>query len=277
MIKKILCPTDFSGVSSNAIEFAAKLAQRTNSTLTLVHVQPVAIGEGINLFAGGDRESVAEAKLATKQLEDICLELNRTFKISCTHEIIASSLESFENVIAAESPKYDLTVIGTNGADTINQFYFGSHSYRVAKKETGCVIIVPENCSFSGIENLAFASDCTNPEQMGFRQLKVFTDLFNPELRVLYISEKDNPEAKSIYSTFCNLVGEALNYENNIVFERIIFENEAEAIGKFMEKTNAEILALYMEDRSLLFKTFHEDVIKKLTSYADFPILIFHE
>ena len=41
MIKKIICPTDFSKASINAIEYAAKLAKVFNAELLLVNVQVV--------------------------------------------------------------------------------------------------------------------------------------------------------------------------------------------------------------------------------------------
>lgn len=276
MIRKILCPTDFSSASNNAVEYAAKLAQQTSATLTLLHVQPIAIGEGINVFAGGQRESVAEARAATEHMEAICLELNKEFNVSCTHEIAATTLESFEKTIADESAGFDLTILGTNGADSLSQYYFGSHSFRVAKKETGPVLIVPENCTFQGIANLAFASNSPDPAKMSVRQLKQFTDIFNPELRAVYISEKESESTKNAYVTFCNFLDEALNYGNKIIFEQVFHSNAEEAVEKFMIKTNADLLALHMEEHNFLYNVFHEDVIRKIVSNAEFPVLVVH-
>ncbi len=274
---KILCPTDFSSASINAVEYAARFAQKMNASLTLLHVQPVYVSEGVSYFSGGDRESIVELKQAADQLKDICANITAVFKVACDFENIPAVTQGIEKTISLESVKYDLTIIGTNGADKMSEFYFGSHSYRIAKKESGPVLIVPEECEYHDILNVAFASDCHIGDTLLLDQLKKLTDAFNPQVRVVHISEKDTALSREVYKTFCNLTEETLNYEGRITFERIIHDNKAEAIENFMTKTNADLLALYMEKHCFLHNVFHENIIKKLTSYASFPILVFHK
>lgn len=274
---KILCPTDFSSTSTNAIEYAAKYAKQTGASLTLLHVQPVYVSEGVNYFSGGDRVSMTEFKDAADQLGDICANVTSVFNVPCSFENVTTVSEGVEKTISDESGNYDLTIIGTNGADKMSQFYFGSHSYRIAKKEAGPVMIVPEGCEFNGILNLAFASDCHIGDSILLEQLKKFTDAFNPQVRAVYVSEKDTALSREVYEAFCTLTAETLNYEGNITFERIIHENKAEAIENFVNKTHADLLALYMEKHSFIYNLFHESIVKKLTSYASFPILVFHK
>lgn len=45
MIKKILCPTDFSEASLTGIEYASKLAQALNAQITLINIVKASIGE----------------------------------------------------------------------------------------------------------------------------------------------------------------------------------------------------------------------------------------
>jgi nucleotide-binding universal stress UspA family protein len=274
---KILCPTDFSSASVNAVEYAAKYAQQTGATLTLMHVQPVYMSEGVSYFSGGDRESITELKQAADQLKDICESITSVFNVPCSFENVPSVSHGIEKTISIESEKYDLTIIGTNGADKMSEFYFGSHSFRIAKKESGPVLIVPEECAFNGIQNVAFASDCHIGDTMLLKQLKNLTDAFKPMVRVVHISEKDTDLSREVYKAFCSLTEETLNYEDNITFERIIHDNKTDAIESFVNKTHADLLALYMEKHCLLHNVFHESIVKKLTSYASFPILVFHK
>ena len=277
MIQKILCPTDFSAASNNAIEYAARMAQKMSATLTLLHIQPLYMGEGVSLFAGAERESLAEARESSRMMDDICLNVNKTFKVSCTHEIIPSMLGSVENAIAEESANFDLTILGTNGADNLGQLYFGTHSFKVAKKETGPVIIVPENCAYREIINLAFASDYKEGAGLSLEQLKLFTDAFAPNVRVFHISESDTEQSRALFRSFSNLTEDALNQEEQITFERIIHKNEADAIESVMNKAQVDLLALLLEKHGFFYRFFHENMIKKLTSIASFPILLFHK
>ncbi len=277
MIQKIVCPTDFSSVASNAIEYAAKFANHAKAALTLLHVQKLGVGEGINLFAGGERESVHDANMASRRLEDICLETKRTFNIECNFEIIGATLESFVSVIVGESPKYDLTIIGTSGEDNINQFYFGSHSYRVARMETGAIIIVPEASEFTPINNLVVVADNNSPERLSFDHLKQFTRLFQPAIHVLYFSDSENQYEQSAFADFCNQFEEVFNNNKEIYFEKITSENQALSLEIFAKKINADMIALYMEENNPLIRMTREDLIQTVSATTNFPLFVFHK
>ena len=73
------------------------------------------------------------------------------------------------------------------------------------------------------------------------------------------------------------MTGETLKYDKEINFNRVISENEADSIETFMTKTEADLLAVYFEEHGFLYRMFHESLIKKLTSYANFPVLILHK
>jgi len=273
---KILCPTDFSSAANNSIEYAAKLAQKTNATLTLLNVQKLYLHEGVSLFSGGELESVQEARTASKSLEEICIDINKSFNVSCNHEIIPS-MSSYESVISREAEKYNLTVIGTNGADNTFEFYFGSNSFRVAKNTNSPVLIVPDGCSFKEISNVVFASDYNKGDELVLNQLKEFTKFFSTQINIIHISKADSDLGKQVYRSFCNLIEESFNLENNIHFKRIFSDDPAEAIERFTNETNSDLLAIYFHPHNILYRMFHENLIKKITSRAEFPMLIFHE
>ena len=276
MKMKILCPTDFSPASINAIEYAANFAKFTKSSMTLLHVVPVMVSTSEGHVSGGP-DSRDEFDEAGSQLKAYCEKVASEYAVPCNYESIASVIKGVERTISEESPRYDITIIGTNGADNLSQFYLGSHSFRVAKHQTGPMIIVPEDCVFREIVNVAFASDCHIGDTLLLEQLKRLTDNFKPRVRVVHVSEKDTALSREVYKAFCSLVEETLNYDQQIIFERIIHANKSEAIEDFMKKTNADLLALYMEEHCLLYNVFHKSIVKKLTSYVSFPILVFHK
>ncbi|MEO8151029.1 MAG: universal stress protein [Bacteroidia bacterium] len=275
MIKKILCPTDFSDASTNAIEYAAKVAQRMSSTITMLNVQHIYMGEGVSLFTGGERESAQEAKVTAERMKEYCTEINKTFNVSVNYEIIPT-MGSFENIVADESDKFDLIIIGTNGVDNLNQFYLGTHSYRVAKKTTVPVLIIPDGSIYNELSNIVFASDYNKGDELLLKQLKEFSEVFNLQLRVIHISEKDTTQSLESYQAFCNLTKEALNDTGKITFERIISYNGADALDNFMIKTQADMLAVSFKEQGFLYSLFHKNLIKYLTALENYPMLILH-
>ncbi len=273
---KILCPTDFSPAALNGIEYAARLAQKTKSSLTFLHIQKIHIHEGVSLFSGGEIESVKESKVAAKTLKDICADIKKTFNLDCTYEIIPA-VGLIENIISTEAEKFDLTVIGTNGADSAYEYYFGSHSFRIARGTNTPVLIVPDDCTFKEITNVVFASDYNKDDELYLKQLKDFADIFKTHINVIHISKNDTELGKQVYKSFCNLLEETFGYDNRMHFKRIISEEPADAIEQFTHQTNSELLAIYFHPHSLLYRLFHENLIKKITSRADFPMLVFHQ
>lgn len=273
---KILCPVDFSEASQNAIEYAAKLAQRLGATIKFVNVQMMGMSEGISMFSFAERESTKQKIINDQKLESYCIAVSAEFKVQCDHEVILS-FGAFEKIIADESGKSSLIVTGTDGLDNISQFYFGTHSFRIAKNASCPVIIVPASCLYRDVKKIVFASDYNKGEKLMLEQLKKFTHIFNAELEVLHVSEKDSTISKEVYKAFCSMTEEALDDSSKIKFTRLISENEADSIESFMYKTSADLLVVYFEEHSIMYRLFHESLIKKLSSYAEFPMMLFHK
>ena len=276
MTKKILCPTDFSLSSTNAIEYAAKYAARVNATLTLLHVQLVSASEGVSLFSGEERESVTEAKSDSKTLKEICDRVNETFKVACSYEIIPS-INSFEKVFANESQNFYLIILGTNGANNLYQFLFGTHSFRAAKKTNVPIIIIPKEYQFKEIKKIVFATDCMQHDVKLIQQLKQLITEFDPHIDMIHISEKDSEVSKENYRSFCNLAEESFDYDQRVTFERIINENKVEAINSFIQMKDAELLVMNMQEHGFIYRMLHKDLVKEITSGTECPVLIIHE
>lgn len=138
--KKILCTTDFSEPSYEALKAANELALHFSSTLYLVHVVApipvfpvptttlsagVASGLNIQLY---QQELKANAE---KKLEEV-----REQKVSRDLQIYASVTQGIaadEIVRIAEKEKVDLIVIATHGETGWRRFIFGSVAEKVVR------------------------------------------------------------------------------------------------------------------------------------------------
>ena len=277
---KILCPTDFSVTALNGIEYAARMAQNLQASLTLMNVQHFYITDGVTMFAGGVPKSEEEARASKELMELECEKVKSTFDIPCDYRII-TSYASFEDVIDDESEKYDFIVMGTNGLDTTYQYYFGSNSYRLAKKSNCPVLIVPMNSRFEEIKNFVFASAYQPGDELLFRQLKQFMTRLplaaDFKMHVLHVSDPDNRINDESYQFFCEKVEEALGHTEKINFLRIVSEDESKEIDDFLFSHEAAFLAVMMEKHGFFYRLFHESLVQKLTAYATNPILVFFD
>lgn len=276
-MKKILCPTDFSPAANNAAEYAAQLSKKTGAELTLIHVLSLPVIYDDYTTVGALKAYEEKIAAEKKELQDYCDALNKEYKIQCRCDHEFYSVEAAMREKTEDTQQSDLVVMGTNGADTLYQFYFGSKSYRTAKSLHCPILIVPEDYKYRDIQYIIFASGYRQGDEFLLQQLKQFLSDFNPRLGILHVSERDTLVSQEVYHSFCNFVDDFLAYSQKIEFSRIINEDEAQSIVTFMNNTNADLLSLCMEQHSFLYRLFHKNLIKKLTSYADYPILIFHK
>jgi nucleotide-binding universal stress UspA family protein len=272
-MKKILCPTDFSETADQAIAYAAKLCKKIGAELTLLNVQ--------SIFSLPPQEVIKGKYLATKsiaeQLEDRCYEVMKVFKITCLSEVEPSN-SRLSDVIAARASTYDLIVMGTNGADDLYDFFFGSRSYQVVKKSNTPILLLPNGCGYKDISSVVFAFDYQESHELPLTQLGKFTNLLESTITILQVKKKyvhkEETESKEIrdgLTVIDNMTG--------INFETIYADDIGFGINQYMLKGDRDALALCSIHHGMgsIESLFHKSVIKQLSATANYPIYVFHE
>ena len=139
--KKILCPTDFSQPSYEALKVANELALHFSAELYLVHVLapiPVITAATTPMSAGApgtsfdvvlyekELKSAAEKKLA----EIVDQKLAKELKVQ---SFLAYGKAADEIVKIAEKEKVDLIIISTHGETGFRHLIFGSVAEKVVR------------------------------------------------------------------------------------------------------------------------------------------------
>lgn len=277
MIKKIICPTDFSVAATNAIEYAAELAQELNVELQLLNVQSlfpvVAIPVGMNI-----NERVHDS---SKSLAQTCYEINELFHIQSTYEIIATS-EGLAKAISDEANENSLIVMGTNGVDSMYQYFFGSNTYQLIKKAKCHVLMVPEKVTYGIISKIVFAWSYETNYPVLISMLKELISIFNPKIiftpliTFLHVSKQPSPMDNEIFLLLKKEIGSEIKEKIKIEFEEIVSDDIPESINNYMEKSESDILMMAVMDRELIGNIFHRSVSKKITGIAEYPFLVMH-
>lgn len=269
-MKKILCPTDFSETANNAIAFAAKFAQVTESELVLFNVHSVFTLSPLELIKGKS-DSV---ELIKEQLEAQSREVARVFKISCYSEVQLSGVE-LASIIGSNANQFDLIIMGTDGENDLYQFFTGSHSYNVIKKAAVPVLLVPPDCNFGDIELTIYAFDYLKEERLPVEQLEVWLKLLRSKLCVLEVleesvSQKVNRELADLQILIQEIIPLPLT------FDTVHAANIPESINEYVLKMKGDMLALCTQHHSILGRLFHKSVIKAISIMARYPVFVFH-
>lgn len=276
MIKKIICPIDFSASSLNAAEYAARLAVAFNARLIFINVQQilmpaaaVSMGEGI----GGEVRK--NTKLVSQKLNNLASETIKDFNISVDYEVDIT-LNSLEKIVAELDDEAGMIVMGTNGIDDVGQYIWGTNTYNVIKKARCPVLVVPENVSYSGIRKIVFAWDYNENSKFSFSKLRDFMKSFNPKFVFLHVSKRETVLGKDVFKALRSEIISVLGDDSDADFEQIFADDVPESINRYMNKSQADILSITFYNRGLIPDLFHGKVAKELTATAQYPILVLH-
>ncbi len=273
-MKKILCPTDFSDVAQNAIAYAAKLAQATGSTLTLLNVQSLLNTSLIELQSG--KGMVVQAVSA--RLEEISADVHQFFKISCNIEVIESG-KALSSAIVERSADYDVIVMGTSGAEDLFEFFTGSTTYHAIQKSKIPVLLIPPNATYSEIVSIVYSYNYLSERKLPLTQLQPFIHALKCDLTILQVTEEavsqdvdeDMEELQSI------LTDELKKNDIKFNFDSIRSSEIAPSINSYIKRNGNDVLALCTVHRNFVAELFHKSVIKIISEIASYPVFVFHE
>lgn len=139
-ISRILCPTDFSELSTNALAQAAALARWYEAEITLLYVAPVAI-------TAAEVAYVPSPWLSPEMREKLCGDL-RTFAAPAREQGLRVRIDlcdgnpATEILDTARTGAFDLIVMGTHGRHGLESWVLGSVTEAVLRASPCPVLTV---------------------------------------------------------------------------------------------------------------------------------------
>lgn len=277
MIKKIICPTDFSDAANNAAEYAAKLAQVLNAEVLLVNVERILpVAAVVSLGSGIDSNARENALLASRKLKEMSDEMNKTFKISTNYEVDITA-KSLATALSSLGKKNTMIVMGTNGADNLSQFYFGTNTYNLIKKAECPVLLVPENYSYGTYKNILYAFPYEEKGRQALNQFYEFFKNFNTQITFLHVSKKDSEISQDVFRAVKEEVEQYFDGKHRLEFKRSFSDDISDAIDSFIQEYPADLLVMAARHRNVIESIFKKrSLLAKLSVIASYPILVFH-
>jgi nucleotide-binding universal stress UspA family protein len=142
-IKKILCPTDFSEPSYQAVETASDLAETFSAELILLHVvSPVPVPSSTTPPSGFNvalyqEELKKSAEDSIKDMAEKYISKDVQYRGKIIHGSPAERITK-----AAEEENCDMIVIATHGLTGIKHLIFGSVAEKVVRTSTVPVLSI---------------------------------------------------------------------------------------------------------------------------------------
>lgn len=278
-MKAVLALTDFSPRAEDAAKFAMRLAVENKASLILCHAMEIAaqytsanadyrwpVADYLTL----KQECIQDLKELGKKLkEDLAPD---DFKPSiCCIADVDSLTELSARVIKDKS--IDLVVMGAHKSQGWARLLFGSHTHALLDKVDCPVLLVPENLSYKGLSNIAYATDLTFNNALVLQYLLKIAKPFGAKISVSHVSPLNFPITESEHGVE-NQGDEESGADAEIVYQTIKGENVTSSLLGIAGSGWVDMLAVVHKRYDFFESLFHASISKQLAGIAKVPLLI---
>ena len=278
-MKTILYATDYSKNSVAALKYAQKLSVMAEATLVATHVFgfPI-VTESVSI------ENLPELrkqnlKMHRSKLQDFCRQhlgnqwKDMNLKIAPVEDV--AILDGILAVTADWQPEF--VVVGTKGESVLQDVLLGTTTKRLIKKSACPVLAIPSDASYTAPKTIVYATDFEQEDVYAIRKIVELAERFKSKIKVVHISTKKEYAGEIQMEWFKNALNEKVKYKA-LEFKLLFSEDIFESLRGYLEETNADmVVMLERKKHGFLKKWFHRDLVKKMHSYGEIPLLSFNE
>lgn len=270
----ILCPTDFSECSLNAIEYAAKLGEKYQARLIIFHVPDK--DDYLKLFTKAKEES-GFVSFAQTKLDNLVKEVRK--------ESLQKGLASCEGIIQegkvvdkviefADANQVDLIVMGTEGVNDFKKNYIGTKSSRVVESANQDVFIIPRKVFFKPPRKLVFATDYLEEDKLAVQKIVELASFFDSEIDIVHVGSKNKAIDKALHQTMVSELQPFVQYEKVNYILKSYRDEPGLGLESYLITAKGDALITLSKKKSWFEQIFSQNLSKKMSYFINKPLLV---
>ena len=277
-MKKILVPTDFSKYAEDALNYAIMLSNKILAEVHVVHVIDQPAYETFDTFAdgygGGGIDDIFILKLIESSKEKM-KKLEEEYKDDQikTNVKMASSVQN-EILEYALQINADLIVMGTKGTSTIDEEIIGSNTEKIVRG-AHCPVLTIKEEGKPEINDLVFASDFKNVNEVVMKNVKFYQETFGAKLHLLRVCTPHNFENTRIIEGEIHQVAEKFGLKNYQIHTYNDFYEE-DGIANFTSHYGYDLICLATSGRTGLSHFFTGSIAEDVVNHTYIPVMTFN-
>lgn len=274
-MKTILCPTDFSKSSENAVHYAIAIARKFKSRIILMHAYetPVIYTDVTIASVSIDYEALHD--IALKQLKKFYAGILAESKDIKFELILQQGLPSARTVEIAIEKKADLIVMANTSSSELQRFLIGSNASRVLREAPCNVFLVPRKAKYDGFKKIVYTTDLSEENLLAAERVVNFAQMFNSEILFLNIDNKGLLHDDSDLGRVTHRIRQYVKYAKMKGFVCTDL-NIADGITYFLKKEKVSCLSMATHHRGLLKSITNPSITKRVAYKTDVPLLVTH-
>ena len=270
----ILCPTDFSECSLNAIEYASKLGEKYQARLILFHVP--------------DKEDYL--KLFTKkQEEENFLLFSKTKLDNLVHEVekesLPQGLKSCEALIRegdvvntildfAEENDVDLIVMGTEGVNDFKKNFVGTRSSHVIERSDRDVFVIPRKVFFKPPKKLVFATDYVEEDKLAVQKVVELAAFYDAEIDIVHVATKLRTIDKALHQSMISELKPFIRYEKVNYLLKSYRDEPGLGLESYLITAKGDVLITLSKKKTWFDQIFTQNLSKKMSYFINKPLFV---
>ena len=279
-MKTILYATDYSKNSVAALKYAHNISEQMGTRLVVTHVfdYPTILGtKGLDEpFPHLEETAIKQHR---KKLEEFYEEhLGSGWKDpkvqlqSVAHKSVVKGIIS-----TAEEWHAQMIVVGTKGESALREIIAGSTTKKLITKAPCPIMVIPSDASYTTPKTIVYATDFEEEDVYAIRKLAEMAKAFDADIKVVHIITESDYEGTTQMDWFKEMLKAKVTYAK-MAFKLVFSENIFESLQLYLAEVNADIIVmLEREDKGIFKDWFHRDLVKKMESYGEVPLLSFRE
>ncbi|AMQ56864.1 universal stress protein [Algoriphagus sanaruensis] len=270
----ILCPTDFSECSLNAIEYASRLGEKYQARLVLFHVLN---REDYLKISPLDSEGTYQKQFVEEKLKS----LQNTVHEECLlNGLQQCSFEIREGKIVKETLEYakeiqaDLIVMGTEGMNDLRINYVGSRTSSLVERSDIDVLIIPRKVYFKAPRKLVYATDYLEEDKLAIQKVIEFAEKFDSEVDMIHISQTHKALDKSLHMTVVEEMKPFIRYDKVNFVLKSYRDELALGLENYLLLSKGDILVTLSRKKDYFDQIFSKNLSKKMSYFLSKPLWV---
>ncbi|ACF12715.1 UspA domain protein [Chloroherpeton thalassium ATCC 35110] len=267
----ILFPTDFSENAYQALVFALKIAAKQQAKLILMNAFPIPYD-----FASKVLEELEYSKKRSlEKLQALAKSIRENPDFENLDIDILSLPGDGVSVIkaTARSQHADLIVMGAKGASGLQRFLFGNITADTILFSNIPVLTVPIHAKFENMNRIIYAAAYDEKDIQHLRETAAFAKLFDAEIHVLHVAEKQSVREEALFRGFREMVKEHDIY-HKIQHNLLINQDFMAGIQSYAKECDGSLVVMSSQKKSFLQQLLNLSHSQEMLYHTKVPLLV---
>lgn len=270
---RILVPTDFSDLASEALAYGARIAEKANGELIVVYADTFLPPPHFTYAQVGD---IASSLQTSKEqaLEELQKYVGERVKGVRVEPLVIEDLPISGILATAQEREVDLIVMGTHGRSGLTRVMLGSVTERVIRETSIPLLAVRSGASTAEMKRIVCPTNFSEAANDALRHAVGMARLFESELVVVHVVEPGRRvvtqgEMEKLCSWVQSQVTARCEFE-----ELVVGTDAAEQIIEITVRQRADLVVVGAQHRRFSDTTVVGTTTVRITRHAQTPVMI---